>query len=203
MASHELTTAQADDLVEELSAALDTMLDCTCWEMAPLWLEETRRAREDLGDRAIAEAGFEPSGRYRALSKGARSRYRGLAAWRHAVLWLETLTAIDGDFALALEAVYFTPYPDDTPPYAWSQSATACPGVGDFPSPSTLKVWAKEGAWESVEVLIGQRSKLMVGSRADEVRAGVLRCATRRSVRVVLKLDDHDRWVAAEKRLGR
>ncbi|HND33876.1 MAG TPA: hypothetical protein PLA94_27945, partial [Myxococcota bacterium] len=71
-----LTDSEAEVLIEELAAALEAMVDHTCDDMGPLWLEATREARQNLEDHGLADLGFAPSPRYVALSKGARSRYR-------------------------------------------------------------------------------------------------------------------------------
>lgn len=181
-------------LVDELAAALEEMVDRTCFEMAPLWVEATREARVCLGG-ALSELGFLPSQRYVSLWKGARRRYRGLAAWRHAVLWRRVDRAVvDDDFRAALDAVYFTPFPDNVPPYAWSGSAAGVPGAERFGSPTSLKHHAKEAAWLTVAALRAERQRLRCGAWKDELRAELLKPATRDSLRDVLKLEDHDAW---------
>lgn len=182
-----LTEEQANDLVESLAEALESLVDRTCLDMAPLWLEATLQARLPLGSHGWDT--FHPSDRYLRLGKGGRSKYRGLAAWRHAVLWrgcLERLT----DWRSALEATYFTPYPDNAPPYAWSQRATGIPG---FASPTTLKEQAKNGAWETVQHLLDEQATPPADARAELV-ADLLRVATRESLRDTLKLEEHEPW---------
>ena len=198
-----LRNEDAEQIVRELADALDEMLDKSCFEMAPLWLQETRRAREELGEHAIAQADFEPGRRYLALSPGQRSKYRGLASWRHAVVWRDVLPHLDEDFGRAVEAIYFTPYPDNTPPYAWSRRATACPRVHEFASATTLKNWGKEGANATGVRLVDECAQLLCGTVADEVRAGLLRCATRKSVHEVLKLDEFELWKKPDDRIRR
>ncbi len=188
-----LTTAQLAGLVEALAAALERMLDESCPDMGPLWVEATRAERAYLGDGAVTELGFAPSPRYLALSKGARSRYRGLAAWRHAVLWREIEARVeDPDFRAALRAVYFTPYPDNAPPYAWSSRASDAPGVERFESPTSLKHLAKEGCWHTLRLLSAERATLRArGDWLSELCALLLRPAVRDSNRELLKLEDH------------
>lgn len=188
-----LTPEQHTALVDDLAAALELMIDQSCPDMGPLWVEATRAERAYLGDAAVSELGFTPSPRYRSLSKGSRSRYRGLAAWRHAILWRKIELRIqDSDFRAALRAVYFTPYPDNTPPYAWSSKATGAPDVRRFESPTTLKEQAKEGCWHALRLLSAERAEL--GARGDwlsELCALLLRPAVRDSNRELLKLEDH------------
>ncbi len=203
MSSHRLSPEQAERIVEELAGALEEMVDRSCFEMAALWQAETRRARRELGEHAIREADFEPSPRYLRLSPGQRSKYRGLASWRHACLWRDIVPRIDDDFGRAVDAVYFTPYPRNEPPYAWSSRASACPRLADFPNATTLKNWGKEGAWASGDLLAAECAKLLVGDRADEIRAAILRCASRRSVHEVLKLDDFPLWTDPDDRINR
>lgn len=188
-----LTPEQRDDLVDALAAALELMIDQSCPDMGPLWVEATRAERAYLGDAAVHELGFTPSPRYLSLSKGARSRYRGLAAWRHATLWRGIELRIqDLDFRAALRAVYFTPYPDNAPPYAWSSKASDAPDVGTFQSPTTLKEQAKEGCWLTLRLLSEEREELKArGDWLSELCALLLRPSVRESNRDLLKLEDH------------
>lgn len=197
-----ISPAEAEQLVDELADALVAMIDASCVEMGPLWLADTHALRAELTGQVLTTLGFEPSPRFLALSKGARSKYRGLAAWRHAVLWMDILPAVDRDYARALEAVYFTAYPANSPPYAWSRSAKACPRVSEFASPSTLKTWAAEGAWLAVDRLIEVQATLMTGSRLQELTGQFIHRATRRSLRDVLKLDLHRPHIPAKRRLA-
>jgi hypothetical protein len=190
-----LTDEEAEALCDELALALDELRSTTCFDMVPLWLDATREPRKLLAPQAIPELGFTPSPRYLRLSKGARSKYRGLAAWRHAVIWRRVRPRIeDPDHRDALEAVYFTPYASNEPPYAWSSSAAKAPAVGRFGSATTLKHWAKDGCWHSVALLRRERRQLEVGRWADGVRAHLLKPATRDTLRDELKLEDHDAW---------
>ena len=186
-----LTDSEAEVLIEELAAALEAMVDHTCDDMGPLWLEATREARQNLEDHGLADLGFAPSPRYVALSKGARSRYRSLAAWRHAVLW-QPVRVSDRDYRAAMETVYFSFYPDNAPPYAWSSRASEAPGVERWPSPTTLKHQAKEGCCDALAQLRSIERRLKdEGSWATELRALLLKPATRDSLRDVLKLEEH------------
>ena len=134
-----LTDEQAATLIDELAEALEEMITSTCLDMAPLWLDATREQRAYLDGHAVRELDFAPSERYRQLSKGARCKYRQLAAWRHAVIWLSVADEIDPTFRDAMLAMYFTPFPDNEPPYAWSSRASGAPGVERFGNASTLK----------------------------------------------------------------
>lgn len=187
-----LTLEQREALLDGLAAALEAMIDQTCPDMGPLWVEATRAERAYLGEDATPSLGFEPSARYLGLSKGARSRYRGLAAWRHAVLWREIAPRLqEATFADAMRAVYFTPYPDNAPPYAWSERARDCPEVDRFESPTSLKHLAKEGCWEALRLLREERARLSArGDWAGELVSILMRPGARDSLRDVLKLED-------------
>lgn len=193
MNAPKLNPEQEADLVDALAAALEAMIDQSCADMGPLWVEATRAERAYLGDGAVSALGFTPSPRYLSLSKGARSRYRGLAAWRHAILWREIESRIDDpDFRAALRAVYFTPYPDNAPPYAWSSRASDAPDVARFESPTSLKHLAKEGCWQALRLLGEERDLLRTGGDwLSELCALLLRAAVRDSNRELLKLEDH------------
>lgn len=182
-------------LVERLADALERLHDTTCAEMVPLWVDVTRQARKELGGLENRTLGFTPSRRFLALSKGSRSKYRYLAAWRHAVLLHGALDHVDDDeFRGAVEAVYFDPYPENAPPYAWSRSGDAAPRIAEFPSASTLKNWSCEGAYQTVMRLVGVVERMQYGSWAEVHEAAFLRLGCRRTLRDVLKLEAHPRW---------
>ena len=195
-----LTEPEAEALVEELATALEAMLDRTCADMGPLWLQATASARRYLGPHGVPELGFQPSERYLRLGKGSRSKYRALAAWRHGALWRDALREdVLGDRAHdAVAAVYFTPYPSNAPPYAWSRSAAEAPGVERFDGPADLKDEAKGGCWRLVAHLAAEQRRLGPdGDQRDwpaQVRARLLRPACRTSLRDLLKLEDMPPW---------
>lgn len=180
-------------LIGELAEALDAMVDQSCAEMAPLWLAATRTERAQLQGEVRLDLGFMPSPRYIALGKGSRSKYRALAAWRHAVLWREAERAVeDADFRAAMRAVYFAPFPSNEPPYAWSSSAAGAPGVRADHSAKTLKAWAKEGCAATLKALRREHKRLAAQTDIlSEVEAGLLKVATLDTVEHVLKLEDH------------
>lgn len=187
-----LSPAQREELLDGLAEALEQLQARTCPDMVPLWLESTREARSELGGDPSEVLPFEPSPRYLGLGKGGRSRYRGLAAWRHATLWRSALAAVpDDDFRRAVEAVYFSPFPSNEPPYAWSSRASEAPAVDQFPSATTLKHWAREGCQIILERLRAERRALE--ERRDwcsELTSLFLRPGTRDSLHDVLKLED-------------
>jgi len=192
MGAGRVSESESDAIVAELGVSLLDMLDRTCADMVPLWLDATRKARSDgLREHAVPGLGFVPGERYFRLGKGSQAKYRTLAAWRHAMLWRRPAIE-DADFRRAVDALYFTPFPDNVPPYAWSHSAAKAPGVGKFPSATTLKAWAKEGCAVGVAALRRDRESLRAGPSglADEFRADLLRAATHASVEDVLKLEE-------------
>lgn len=185
-----IPSEQVEDLLDELADALQAMVESSCGEMAPLWLAGTRLARRDLPG-AIGDMGFRPSERYLRLGRGTQNRYRQLACWRHALLWRHLLDQVDPDYVPAVQALYFTPFPAGEPPYAWSQRVSSAPDAGEFPSPSTLKDWAKEGCWQSVDRLRHHIRDLPERSLLDEVVRALLKTGCRDTLRDVLKLDEH------------
>lgn len=186
-----LSEAEKEQLLEELAQALEDLRDRCCAEMVPLWLSSSRAAREQIGESTFSDLDFDPSKHFLALSKGARSRYRGLAAWRHAVLWQGTLATVeDRDYREATDAMYFVPFPADTPPYAWSQNATAAPHIDRFPTPTTFKNWAKEGCNATLAALTRKIQVLQRGDWPSELRSILLKPSVRPSVREVLKLEE-------------
>lgn len=147
-----------------------------------------------LGARAVPSLGFEPSPALLRLGKSSHSKYRGLAAWRHAALWQRALGAVeDAEFLAALRCVYFTPCAD-APPFSWSRAAGRAPGVDRFSGPAELKRWAAEGAYCVLKALRELGSGLRRGRTWDEeVRAMLLRPAIRRTLEDVLKLEEFSR----------
>lgn len=191
-----LTAEEKQQLTEEISAALEYVIDHTCRDMAPLYLDATRSQRAPIGE--VTSLPFTPSARFLALAKGSRSKYRQLAAWRHAVVWQQALKPLtDPDFQRAVNAIYFTPFPTNNPPYAWSSSASAAPDVGAFPSATTLKEWARNGAWHTVDHLRSRVHQLdRGGTYADEVTAALLKPGCRDTLSDVLKLEELPPWNA-------
>lgn len=182
------------EIASELAYALDEMVDVTCQDMAPLWLDATHRERAFLDDRVHGALGFEPSARYRGLSKGAKSKYRGLAAWRHAVVWRGVIDRIeDPAFRGAMVSIYFSPYPKNEPPYSWSSSAADAPGAARAGGPRELKKLAKEGCFVALMDLRRVRAELQEGQDEESRHLSeLLKAATRKSLVDELKLEDHD-----------
>ena len=184
---------EASELVEELAEALERMVDRCCLDMGPLWLDATRELRQNLEKYQISRMDFSCSPRYLALSKGARSRYRGLAAWRHAVLW-QSVSGPDPEFQAAMETLYFQVYPENAPPYAWSSRASDAPGADRWPSATSLKHQAKEGCLQALLALKARKKELeTTGEWNHELRALFLTPAVRDSLWDVLKLEDAEK----------
>jgi hypothetical protein len=186
-----LSEHQESQLIDELAQALEEMVDKSCPSMASLWQQGTWRARTRLGS-TLPVLDFVPTRAIMQLGKSAQTKYVSLACWRHAVLWRSVLERVDEDYRRAVETMYFTPFPPDAPPYAWSRKAAAAPGIGDFESPTDLKNWAKEGCWASIEALRAECRRLIEddGSLLAEMVKELLAPAIRKSVKDVLKLED-------------
>ncbi len=185
----------ADALVEALAVALEQMVDASCVTMAPLWLESTRRARAEHGLAAPAAPSFEVDPSYLRMRAPSRTRYRQLAAWRHAVVWRRVRERLDcdPDFVRAVDAVYFTPCANE-PPYAWTQSASSMPSIASFPSATTAKEWAKEGAWACARALYVERRGVERAGWGGLAVFDLLGPATRPSLTDVLKLEEMEDW---------
>lgn len=187
-----LSEAQDADLVSELAAALEQAVDSSCPETAALWLAATRRSRSELM-RTTLTLGFSPSAKFLALGRASRSKYRSLAVWRHAMLWKGVLPKLKGgQEKRALEAVYFTPFPENAPPYAWSSAASKAPGVRDFDGPRQLKRLAKLGAESSVRALCSYLEKLDKSDALGELTYKLIRPGVSTSACDVLKLEKTD-----------
>lgn len=197
-----LSDAEEAALVEELAEALERAVDASgCPDMLPLYLRATERERGEWlrGDLVRGQVP-EVSPALRALGKASWTKYGCLAAWRHAVLWRRLVEALEGDFRAGVQALYFTPYPDNAPPYAWTRRSSDAPLVGAFHGPNDLDEMAREGCWRTVQAL---REQAAPARWAKDGWAGAARQAfvkaaiKRRTLREVLRLeahweDDHD-----------
>lgn len=185
------------ELAALLAEHLRDMVEQSCRSMAPLWLEDSRRARRGLEELATADLGFVPSDTVLRLGKSSRSKYRKFAAWRHAVLWRRTLDSVEAPYAKAVSDMYFTPFPADETPFAYSECASDAPAARDYPSVTAFVDGAKEGCFASLKVLLEDLSRVSrdaapVGEQAkvDAVTERLLKSATSKSVEHVLKLDE-------------
>ncbi|MED5371331.1 MAG: hypothetical protein VX899_09985 [Myxococcota bacterium] len=184
-----LSEEEDQQLVSELAAALEQVVDQSCMEMSPLWLAATQRARAELARTEMAMP-FEPSRRYLALGRPSRSKYRSLAVFRHAVIWKQVLPKLsDSRQREALKVVYFTPFPDNVPPYAWSKAAAKAPGVKGFGGPRLLKALARSGAEEAVLTLCEEMDALDQQQVLGELVFRLLKPAVTTTACDVLKLE--------------
>lgn len=166
-------------LSEALAKTLEELRERTCADMVPLWLAATAKVRASLFP-ADAPPGWLASENYRCLSKAAQSKYRTLAVWRHAVLWKGL-----HEKRPALRAVYFTPYRENRPPYAYTRSARPIAKQ----APSDLKFDAAEQCAETLHKLREARDHL--GDQSAPLHE-LLCLATRPTLYDVLKLEKHD-----------
>jgi hypothetical protein len=185
----QMSEDEEDQLVDALAAALDTMVDASCPDMAPLWFKATRAARRLLRS-SIPRCEAPLPERLLAASKAMRSKYGALAAWRHAALWQGCLEELDAGDRETLVAIYFTAC-ENRPPYAWSRSAARCPALPAGANPS----WVKERAVCAAEDVLNQLKARAVeqdGSVRGELVQRLLKVATRDTLDDVLKITDHD-----------
>lgn len=100
-------------LIEDLTVALERMVDVTCASMRALWLGATVRERRDLlgAERNHAPIAVPPG--FAKWKKARRSKYEALAMFRHAVVWRAAPTAWSSESVAG--RVYFTPCPDAVP----------------------------------------------------------------------------------------
>lgn len=187
-----LNEAEDAALVSELAAALEEAVDCSCPETAALWLAATTRTRSELMHTELT-LGFVPSDKFLALGRSSRTKYRCLAVWRHAVLWKGVLPKVPGQKEKqALEAVYFTPYPKNEPPYAWSSAASEAPGIQAFDGPRQLKKLARSGAEQSLHLLCSYLKQLDSKHLLEDLTFKLIKPAVTTSACDVLKLEKTD-----------
>jgi len=188
-----LTAEEEEALVDELGDALDALMADTCREMGPLWVRVTHRVRVSMGLKGDPNLGFEPSRRLLELSKGMQSKYATFAAWRHAVIWRGVLPRMTNQRQrAAVQTIYFTPYPSNLPPYAWSQSAAEAPGIDAIGGAALAKSRAVDGCAESLELLTAELNENNRGTFLQEIKAKFLGIAVRDSVKDVLKISDRE-----------
>ena len=176
-------------LENELIDAFERLSDSTCADMAPLWLAATRSAREGLLEQATWTE--PPTDRYLRMAPASKSKYRALAAWRHAVMWREAhrLANLDQPDREVVDAIYFTPAPNSAP-YSWSRSAADCPALPRGANPSWVKERASEVAGELLGALIQEHGRFHgLPNNWDQTAARILAVATRPTLDDVLKLE--------------
>lgn len=191
----EMTQEEEDRLLDELLDVLDRVVAASgCRDMAPLWLLATRAARGEHF-RSVEGPAIQVPIQIRAWAKSMRSKYAGLAAWRHAVLLERVLDALDPASARAVEAMYFTPAEENAPPYSWSRASARHPSAGEWPSASTFDQRARRGCRESVVLIHKRVDKTREGATlVAEARAAVVETGARDgTLRDVLRYADLDR----------
>lgn len=194
MADHGvLTEAEEQLLVDELVDALHDVIDSSgCLDMAPLyWIATLQERREFLRHVDPDDAVPSVSPRLRRLGKSSRTKYACLSVWRHAVLWRRVGERVDPDFRRAMDALYFTPYKENRPPYAWSRKSSEAPGVETFDGPNELDRLAREGCWLTIIALRREVADWNDGSIAGVARKAFVRAGVRRrTLRDQLRLEE-------------
>lgn len=189
-AQHPTSETERHVLANELARALDEVVNRTgCKSTYRLWAEATQSTRErifggtSLGVRLAAVVPM--------MSAPSRSKYRALAAWRHAVIWrgaLEHIQPVDRE-RLAVSGIWFTRVAVDATPFSWSKKTSSAPHVHHFAGPAEMRDLAKSGCWQSVEFL-RKHAEDLVAAR-DTSRAALLQeCVlSRESLSDVLGID--------------
>ena len=180
-----------DALLDEVLEVLGDMVEVTCPSMRPLWLDLTRGMRAEMLEEPVAIPAYPPH--LLQAGKASRSKYRALAGWRHAVVWQDLLDAGDGGRLEALELIYFQPYPEDRPPYAYSARSSAAPGVSTDASIARVRQVARREARDTLVRLASRWIELFeAGSKAAAYSREFLALSRRASLRDVLKLESAD-----------
>jgi len=195
-----------ETLLDSLAVALGEMVDMTCPDMRPLWLELSLPVRHRLLEGAGERLPEVPERLKVPISKASRSKYKSLAGWRHTLVWQGWLLAPEPgrktqtgtpDARGAVAAIYFTPYPLNRPPYAFSGQTSAIPGLDStVSSVGRLRALARRGCWESIKWIRGRYRYLQSAELDDDLE--FLELGLKRSLRDVLKLEKHwdkdDAW---------
>lgn len=181
-----------DEWLDGVLDALDTMVQRTCPSMRSIWFAATERQRRHwLGNHVNRlPADVRAPTTWNNMAKSSRTKYGQLAVWRQSVVWrlADVLDDTEPKYQ-EMTAIWFSAYPKDTPPFAWSAKPTEAPKTNR--SVVERRVLAAQGCLCSLNSL-----KALVNSRpADNAAVNIresdlLESATRPSLRDVLKLDD-------------
>jgi hypothetical protein len=190
----QMTEEEENRLLDELLDVLDRVVETSgCRDMVPLWMLATRAARtEHIRSVDGPPLGVPPH--IQAWARSMRSKYAGLAAWRHAMLAERILEALDASSARAVDAIYFTPTVNE-PPYSWSKASSRHPSATEWPSPTVLDLRARQGCRDSVHLLEQRVEEARRGaSPAVEARAAIVETGARHgTLRDVLRYRDIER----------
>ncbi len=150
-----------EQLIDDLAETLRRIGRETCPAMQTLWLEASQKQRQCLGNVQL-----DVSRELRKpLGNSSKSKYKALACWRFSCLWVQIERAIPGDLerlrghdedfrnheenAFFMHQIYFTTYPEDDPPFAFSRSKFEAPELyedehseDEILRGSTLACWA-------------------------------------------------------------
>jgi hypothetical protein len=172
--------------------ALNTMVQRTCPLMRSIWFAATERQRRHWLGNHVYElpADVRAPKNWNDMAKSSRTKYGQLAVWRHAVVWRlpNLLVKTDPEFQ-EMTAIWFSAYPKDTPPFAWSAKPTEAPNTDR--AVAARRELAAQGCMcslKSLKMLMNTRPA--DGEAVDWREEDLLGSATRPSLRDVLKLDD-------------
>jgi hypothetical protein len=210
-----------EELRDELVDALQDMVNMTCPDMRPLWLERSRSEREKMdGGLENGENGENGNGlpedapdRFADRSPTWKTKYKSLAGWRHAVLWQELEDGEPPEFlrgwepkddevadeverfpeksGRAMELLYFEEYPPNEPPYAWSKKTS--PQTREDEPATQLRQEAMRGCWASLHLLEEIWSRVFHASEGGDLREDFLMLGMYGTLSDVLKFDDYRR----------
>lgn len=182
-----MTFQDESSLADELAEALEQMVDTTCLDMLPLYVQATKPAAKRHLESTSALGHVSP--RVLKMSRSSRTKYGVLAAFRHAVIWTGVLDDVDPDFGRAVRDLYFTPYPRNRAPYAWTARSSECPAAGRWQEgPNHLDRMAKEGCWAAICLLRGIVAE--GGDAMQQARADFVACALKKTAKDVLRLEE-------------
>ena len=199
-------------LNDALSAALEEMIEATCLDMLPLWLEATQRLRKKYFDKAIPEV---PDHLKQGFSDSTRSKYKALAKWRHGVFWQDLLveefrdspkegSLLHGELRRyaedmpTLRAIYFSPC-ENEPPYSYSQKKSAASGIDiGIDSEDAIIRRCVRAAWITIKLIELRWREEEGGPKSDFLKAAVPK-----TLNDVLKLSDFAKKTGSEKYIWR
>lgn len=168
----ELDEEEEQALLDELGDALRQMEGKTCMQMVPIWLEHTSEIRAELEGTFDLPDTSDCTG-YVQDSPDWDPKYNAMAGWRHAVVWqkldtkglpapleewepheegvAEEIEKYSRETREAMQRIYFTEYPENESPYAWSRKTS--PVTPSELTVTQLRRKAMRGCWASLHLL--------------------------------------------------
>jgi hypothetical protein len=179
-------------LVAELEDALGQVVRASgCADMLGLWLFAVSRPRAEFLRAEGVVTGVPEH--IAAWKRPMRTKYAALAHWRHVVLWRGVLDRIANlRHRTAVRDMYFTPAPENAPPFSWSKASSRSPAARRYRGPNAFDIAAKAGCRNTLDTIERITATEANGTTVEhEARAAFIDLRPRLgSLRDVLRIED-------------